>query len=323
MLGRPRRMRLRTCPARPQSSAAEARPTLQLNFDPMLTLRGPSSLCAMMRAHDSHRRQQAAQEPRRAARGRPARERDRRQSGRSRPAKPPTRDAGAGERGILSNLPSTRPQRPSARRAAAKRAAAKHASAGCCARGERRQASPQRSRSHGGRQAATPARPRAPRPPSVRVRHGRSPRRQQARKADPTERRAPPNARAARPPSAAPRRHSRRAEPPVPPQGFEGRTRSSRARRSSPRAARRSRVPWRSSSASSHRPESLEVDACSGTRWAGCRASDRAGASTRRRRGPVYCPARRALCDPDRGGRGTQCAAERSAHWGESVRAGP
>lgn len=48
-------------------------------------------------------------------------------SGRGRPAKRPASDASAGERSILSNLPSTRPQRPSARRDAAKRAAAKQA----------------------------------------------------------------------------------------------------------------------------------------------------------------------------------------------------
>jgi hypothetical protein len=85
------------------------------------------------------------------------------------------------ERGILSNLPSTRPQRPSARRAAAKRAAAK-----------RPEPDSSKRREAAKRREPTPTK-----------------RSEAAKRPEPT-----PTKRRRRAPKPSP-------EPPVPPQGFE------------------------------------------------------------------------------------------------------
>jgi hypothetical protein len=118
--------------------------------------------------------------------------RGRAQTARSRDGAALTPEAGGVERGILSNLPSTRPQRPSARRAAAKRAAAKRAD------------------------AAPAARPTAEKPAAAAAKRAGA-------SAEPTARRAA--AKRAKP-APAKRRTALAAAPPreplVPPQGFEG-----------------------------------------------------------------------------------------------------
>jgi hypothetical protein len=141
-------------------------------------------------------------------------------SERDRSSPRPTRETGGEERGILSNLPSTRPQRPSARRAAAKRAAA---AASKPAQATRSTTAKGRSARSATMKATDPApqptgdvaptgAPIEPTGPSAQPKTKTAGRRRTtARRVKPTRaehRSTPP------PPPLS--------EPPVPPQGFEG-----------------------------------------------------------------------------------------------------